>query len=570
MSSGKPVSSNVALGFLILFALPFAAVGLWMAFLISSSLWSAGAMQQWQPVPATILDVELQQHKSSSTVTAKYRYEWNGRSYSGERVGIDSSGDNIGNWHDRLYDELRQQQLNGETRTAWVNPGAPEQAVLDRSLRLEKLGFYLLFALVFGGAGFGLIIAGVLGRRNWRRTEAQKAQHPGKPWLHREDWAAGEVRSAAGPTLILSLIFAFFWNLISLPAFIIVPREIEKGNHLALLALFFPLVGFGFLVWAIRCLIRWRKFGRARLALDTLPGNVGGMVTGTVHTGSMLRPEAGFVVTLDGVQRRTTGGGKNQSTSESIFHQETLTLPQAQVGLGANGSTIPVRFAIPAESPPTDDSDPRNRFLWRITITAEVPGVDYLSTFEVPVFRTGEPLTEVAATGPVKSDENDEKLLTQAGVRLRQEAEGLAIELPMARHKGVALGMMVFGAIWSGAIALMLAKEVPLLFIAVFALADLLIVYFILSLWFYAVRIVVRPGELSRRGGLFGLGRRRSWLAPEIAALQPKAGMQSGRKLFYDLQLLPQGGRAKVIAHSLNSRAQAEAMARRINVILRS
>jgi hypothetical protein len=478
--SDKPTSANAALGCLSLFALPFAAVGLWMAVLIFSSLWSA------EPI------------------------------------------------------------------------------------RWEKLGFYLIFALVFGGAGCGLIVAGVFGRRNWRRTEQHKTLHPDKPWLHREDWAAGEVRSAAGPTLIFSLGFAFFWNLISLPLLFILPGEVlDKGNRLALIGLVFPLVGLGLLVWAIRSLIRWRKFGRARLALDTLPGSIGGLLIGMVHTGAMLRPEAGFTMTLDGVQRRTTGSGKNRRTSEAIFHQESRTLPQAQVGLGADGSTLPVRFAIPAEAPPTDDSDPKNCFLWRLTITAEIPGVDYLSAFEVPVFRTGEQSVGVVAAGMVTPGENDEQLLTRAGVRLRQEAEGLAIELPMARHKGAALGLTAFGAIWSGAIALMLAKEVPLPFVAIFALGDLLIAYGILSLWFYAVRIVVRPGELIRRGGLFGLGRRRSWLAPEIAALQPKTGMQSGRKLFYDLQLVPQGGRAKVIAHNLDSRAQAEAIARRIQAIMR-
>ena len=47
--------------------------------------------------------------------------------------------------------------------------------------------------------------------------------------------------------------FALFWNAISgITPFIAYREIVENDNYLALVALVFPLVGIGLLVWAIR------------------------------------------------------------------------------------------------------------------------------------------------------------------------------------------------------------------------------------------------------------------------------------------------------------------------------
>src|SRR5688572_17649251 len=53
----------------------------------------------------------------------------------------------------------------------------------------------LAFALVFCAVGFGLMAVGFFGRRKVREQQALEARHPNEPWLWREDWMRGEMKS---------------------------------------------------------------------------------------------------------------------------------------------------------------------------------------------------------------------------------------------------------------------------------------------------------------------------------------------------------------------------------------
>lgn len=570
----KTRSPATGQGCLTLFALPFAGFGTYMAIVLLKTLWLFAAVQQWQPVPAEILEVELQSHRGSKSTsyetTVRYQYEFAGQSYVGERVGLESGGDNVGDWQEQIYGELRACRDAGQPFRAYVDPADPSRALLYRELRWGLAGLQAIFVLVFGGVGYGLIVAGFIGKKRLQRDAELKARHPDQPWRQREDWAAGEVRSNARPTMFFSLIFATFWNLISLPLLFLLPEEIlRKGNRLAALGLLFPLVGAGLLVWAVRSVIRVRKFGNPSLQLQTLPATVGQRLSGVVHTGKLLRPEQGFTLTLDGVNRRTTGSGRNRSTSEQIVHQESRPVRPEELGRDASGTTIPVRFAIPGDAPPTDDSDPDNRILWRLTVTAELPGVDYASSFEVPVFRSAASSADPEPAEPRAESPRAAELLPQPGLQLRREGDCTVVTLAPARHPGAALALTAFLLVWSGVVALLLTLQAPLFFTTLFGLVDLLILYGAIDLWCGAVRIEVRPGELRRRGGLFARGRWRSWRLDEIDHFEPKPGLQSGRKLYYDLQLVPRQGRTRTLASRLNSRAQAEALARELAAALR-
>ena len=77
--------------------------------------------------------------------------------------------------------------------------------------------------------------------------------------------------------------FAIFWNAISAVTPFIAYREVvSNDNYIALVALLFPLVGIGLLIWALRRTFEWRRFGPAPVTLDPFPGSIGGHVGGTV------------------------------------------------------------------------------------------------------------------------------------------------------------------------------------------------------------------------------------------------------------------------------------------------
>src|SRR5688572_21325118 len=59
-----------------------------------------------------------------------------------------------------------------------------------------KQGLFLsLFAAVFGGAGFGLLVAARFGAKKQKEIEALKLVHPDAPWMWRKDWAQGWIPS---------------------------------------------------------------------------------------------------------------------------------------------------------------------------------------------------------------------------------------------------------------------------------------------------------------------------------------------------------------------------------------
>lgn len=54
-----------------------------------------------------------------------------------------------------------------------------------------EAGISLVFALAFGGMGFGLLAVTLRGRGRAREVERLQAEHPDQPWLWRADWTAG-------------------------------------------------------------------------------------------------------------------------------------------------------------------------------------------------------------------------------------------------------------------------------------------------------------------------------------------------------------------------------------------
>ena len=253
------------------------------------------------------------------------------------------------------------------------------------------LAFQMVFVLSFGGAGLGLLIGGFIAHRKQRAEAALAAAHPESPWMWKADWAAGRIVSSSKATMLAALAMAFFWNAISSPLWFVLPGEIiDKGNRMALLGLFFPAVGLTFVGWATLCILRWRKFGQSVLRMASVPGVIGGRLAGVIQTSAKVRPEDGFHLLLRCVRRVTTGGGEHRSTSDTILWEDERIVTRELLEDQAELSAIPVEFPIPYDCRPSDERNPDDQTLWRLTTMAAVPGMDYAATFTVPVFKTAD------------------------------------------------------------------------------------------------------------------------------------------------------------------------------------
>ena len=161
MASTKISSDRIVDGFQIVVAIPFAVIGVGMLIWTGLSLLDWRDATGWVAVSATLTAVELEEHTDDDSptyeTTATYRYDYAGQTHTGHRVAIGSGADNIGDFQQRVYRDLRAAQERGIPVTAYVDPDSPSRAVLNREFRPGFLALKGAFALVFSVAGFILL-----------------------------------------------------------------------------------------------------------------------------------------------------------------------------------------------------------------------------------------------------------------------------------------------------------------------------------------------------------------------------------------------------------------------------
>lgn len=144
----------------LLFGLAFTAIGFSAGLLplaeITSNAWSA---RSWQPVPGTVLESDREiGRRGVSTTTVRYRYEFAGKPYESERIGLARpGGDNLDRWQEEWHDRLQTAQGQAKPVTVWVDPARPHRAVLDRDIRWAAVVLHLPFALLFTAVGTGAL-----------------------------------------------------------------------------------------------------------------------------------------------------------------------------------------------------------------------------------------------------------------------------------------------------------------------------------------------------------------------------------------------------------------------------
>ncbi len=433
--------------------------------------------------------------------------------------------------------------------------------------RWQEALFFAVFGLTFGGVGLGGIVAALAGNRKLKEQAALEASHPDRPWLWRQDWASGRIGDATRGTVAFAWIFTVFWNLIGVSAAFFGVREASKhGNHAALAALVFPLIGIGLLAWSLRATIRYRRYGASHLRLSTIPGAVGHILAGTVSIPGHLQPVTEFLATLSCVRRVTTGSGKNRSTSESILWQEERHLP----GIASRDPTgmvtrVAVGFRLPADAVATDSSNPRNCVVWRLRLSAEVPGVDYESVFEVPVFRTAdsdrpltpeeEKLTRDPAAEGIYQQPPESRIVVTTNRR------GTEVLFPAARNPAAAAGLTGFTMVWLAAIALQLYLEAPVIFPVVFGVFAILLVISMLDQWIGVSRVTVDQGMLTLATGYLQPARERMVSASEIADVKAVIGMKAGSTPYYDITVIRKNGKKIRAGRAVRDKREAEWLA---------
>ncbi len=251
--------------------------------------------------------------------------------------------------------------------------------------------FPLIMGTLFGGIGFGLMALIVTqGKRGARRKQLQ-AEHPNEPWLWREDWAQGRIRSKTRTSMVRDWLFTIFWNLATLPTTCLaVPRILSQRSLIGLIVLVFPAVGLYLLVRSIRRTLAYLKYGTSYFQMTKVPGSLGGELQGAIEAPFPHSPDHGVQLRLLSIHRVTEGYGKSRNRNEWILSSNEMKLDGGSLYPGSTGTTIPVSIPIPPDGHTTEEISPAEEYAWVLEATADMPGINYREIFEIPVFRTAD------------------------------------------------------------------------------------------------------------------------------------------------------------------------------------
>jgi hypothetical protein len=241
--------------------------------------------------------------------------------------------------------------------------------------------FFTAFSVSF----FAIVFVAI---RNTARAAALQASAPDQPWLWRPEWTARRIPDQRRNITAFLWIFAIFWSAISFPVAYLVLRDWPKEQKPALLLfLIFPAVVPAVAIAASYMSLRRLKFGVSVCTIDTVPIRRGHTFHGEIEMRGDAVPDDGYRLRLVCVHRIVRGSGKSQSVDEQALAQQEMRVSSASAMRSPTGGVrIPFSMTVPSDGKSCDIRNPRDQILWRLEAAAEMPGIDYAASFELPVF----------------------------------------------------------------------------------------------------------------------------------------------------------------------------------------
>lgn len=562
----KTKSSRWGIGCALLFALPFAGVGAFMGYRFVSSILTWRDAAGWVETTAQIDSLELERHRgkdsTSYQVVAEYTYQYDGSAYHGDRVGLFSGSDNVGDYHRMTHARLKSLRKRKQPIPCYVDPDNPQQALLDRQMRLGLLTFHAPFVVGFGAVGFGMLgwaAAGV-----WKQGSAKELAklHPDEPWRWKPEWESGLVRSSGVGKMAAWMLVALLWNA-TCGTLLAVAFAMESPG----LTIFWVIVGLNLLgavllLYALFLFWRHLRYGTSELQLASVPGVIGGNLTGVVTLPARVPDEEGFNTKLL-CQRQTTtrSGGESNTTIVTVWEDERLIGKTLDSG-DPSKTAVPVMFTIPSDATATDP-EAGAPVSWKLKITAAAPGPDYLAEFEVPVFltkdsrdgvtREDQPLTEYEAEPPLAA------LLGRERIRLEDRGQwDLRVTAPPLRNPLGALSAGLFTAVLY-VVAVVMFTQGMLIFPIILSLVGLIGLFITGESALNSSQLTIDGDRWTAASGWYGFRKTRRFHAGDIRKISLKQVMTSSSgsgdsKKWNHLRAKLKDGDKVILVHYLENR----------------
>ncbi|MBI1320335.1 MAG: DUF3592 domain-containing protein [Candidatus Hydrogenedens sp.] len=580
-----PKSGTGGIGCSVLFGLPFALVGLGAAGYLFYVLLQWQSMQSWVEVPAQIMSADLAENRDDDggvtyRAVATYSYEWDGQPYISERVGITTSNDNVGSWQE---DKARTLQRHvGGTYRCFVNPSAPSQAILFRDMRIEMLGFITIFACVFSTVGLGIVLAVVSSIPQQRALMQASALYPQEPWRWRPDWAEGRIQSSGRLTPLGLFFFGGLWAVFSVPSLLFLPGAVAQEQYLALLVLLFPAIALLLVVLGLYKLAHWQRFGGATLEIATVPAAAGGYLEGALVVPSGLQGVENLQAVLKCMKSRTVGSGKEKRTSVTTVWQTTLPLdlPDDSRRFGAGAGRLPFRVQIPFGLPDADVEQSGDLWhKWEFEANAELPGIDFAATFEIPVYTTEESqhmlaTLEAAGETPLTAETQDDlvpEVLDTRIVRIRDTADGRRIfHYGRGRDFAMKFVPLLLGVVFMGVAYGINVADSDVLWFFTGGFGGVGFLMFSIGLWLslLSTTVAVRPGSLRVTRSIILYTWGREIPEDELESFEPFTNVTVNDEPRYVIHAKLHNNKKVTVGSGFRGRGQAQAVIQQMSEVM--
>jgi hypothetical protein len=247
-----------------------------------------------------------------------------------------------------------------------------------------------------------------------------KDAYPDKPWLQRKDWTEGviydDVKGSLKARVNWIPIFVVFF-FVFIYTFAVYKKDPSDTKGIIITLSIGGLLLIILLAQALIKILKNKKYSMSVFKLDATPVPVGGTLKGHMETKSFPIPKKGFVSILR-CQHLSSYG------SSAVIHyvtawEHSCKIEQGQISDDGKILRIPVEFEIPDTCEGTisryarvarfkekkGDSiailstwklreDKAYGVRWELALTAETPGVDFRTSFIVPVFELEQTETE--------------------------------------------------------------------------------------------------------------------------------------------------------------------------------
>jgi hypothetical protein len=454
----------------------------------------------------------------------------------------------------------------------YVNPQNPAESVLYRNLRWEMMLLFSGMGVLFGSVGIGIFTASLV---TWMRGAASGKINPDaeRPWESRADWASGRIgpSDAVRAAVPATSAVAAWWVLMSVPIVVTFPLALEYSDtRWSWLLLAIPAIAVLIIGCAIYLAIRRRRFGESVFEMASVPGVVGGPLTGVIRIPKVFEPKNGFRIRLSCMEQGRNHKGEREH--ERTIWQDESFVAKAMAD-GTSGIAVPVLMAIPYKSRPTSVSESKTPIRWFLELFAELPGVNYKTEFEVPVFKTAESRADFqldpALTADYTSPPNNDLFLREAGI-IKEPASygGVRLIFPAGRSVVSSLVATTAAVAFCGGAWLMYQNDLMILFPIVFGFVGVLFAMVAIDSWLYRSVVEASTRGLSIRGGVLGLGRTRTYRPDEIRQFYSKQSMSSGRHVWSTISVETQNGESRTIGKNIYSKLAEQAVIDELNAAL--